>query len=72
MRKENILKNLDRIDELLPLVRARMATMMRDGTTGTLNVKVPFADGGVRRVVLAEETTLQVGKDRVEWPRPIL
>ena len=62
MRQENILKNLDRIDELLLLVRARMAAMMQDGATGTLSVKVPFRDGGVRRVFLAGETTLQVGR----------
>ena len=63
MRQENILKNLDRIDELLLLVRARMAAMMRDGSTGTLNVKVPFSDGGLRRVHLSEEVVLQVGRE---------
>lgn len=31
MRRENITKNLDRIDELLLLIRARMAAMLRDG-----------------------------------------
>ena len=63
MRRENILNNLDRIDKLLLLVRARMAAMMQDGATGTLSVKVPFSDGGVRRVFLAGETTLQVGRE---------
>ena len=63
MRRENILNNLDRIDKLLLLFRARMAAMMQDGATGTLSVKVPFSDGGVRRVFLAEETRLQVGRE---------
>ena len=43
MRRENILNNLDRIDKLLLLFRARMAAMMQDGATGTLSVKVPVA-----------------------------
>ena len=60
---ESITKNLDRIDELLLLVRARMAAIMRDGSTGTLNVKVPFTDGGMRRVFLTEETVLSPGKE---------
>ena len=37
--------------------------MMRDGSTGTLNVKVPFTDGGMRRVFLTEETVLSPGKE---------